>query len=136
MPQEPYNLFANAGSTLPGGSAYEDLLVVLKAVVKQNGGTMEINEHLLMYVDRDEAIRVDDVWKDGSNHKVFSIETKQRNQNPEGHIAHGGADPEDPSIQEFTFSYQVGRGCGMMIALVVLLSFLYLVGQVVRAVLF
>jgi hypothetical protein len=134
MPKEPYNLFSDAGSTLPGGTVYEDLVVILKAFIQQSGGRVDINEHLLMYVDRDESVRVDDVWKDGVNHKVFSIETKLPNQNPEGHIPSSVDDPEEDVIKSWEF--KVGRGCGTVIAFFVLFAFFYLVFQIIRAVAF
>lgn len=134
MPKEPYNLFSDAGSTQPGGTAYEDLVVILKAFIQQSGGRVDINEHLLMYVDRDESVRVDDVWKDGVNHKVFSIETKLPNQNPEGHIPSSVDDPEENTTKPWEF--KVGLVYAMVIAFVVLFSFLYLVFQIIRAVAF
>ena len=104
--KEPYNLFADAGSTLPGGTMYEDLLVILKAVILDNGGTLEVSQANLMYVDRDEMLRVDDVFVDGQIRKVFSIQTKERNQNPEGCVTH--SDPNEDDAAEKTLMYRVG----------------------------
>jgi hypothetical protein len=95
MPKEPYNLFATPGSTLPGGTAYEDLLVIIKAIVADNGGTLEVSEKNLMYVDRDEMLRVDDVFIDGHNRKIFSIQMKDRNQTTEGCVTHEVSEPEE-----------------------------------------
>lgn len=129
MPKEPYNLFAGVGSTLPGGTAYEDLLVILKAVVIDSGGMLEIDEEYLMFVDRDEMLRVDDLFIDGRNRKVFSIQTKERNQNPEGCVTHETTPEPDENQSRI---YRFGRLCGFLITLVVLFSFLYLVGQITR----
>jgi len=126
MPKEPYNLFSNAGSTLPGGGAYEDLLVILKAAIQDAGGSLEISEEHLMHVDRDEAIRVDDVFLDGRNRKVFSIQTKLPNQNPEGHIRH-----EQPEPQE-----ELPLGAKIIASLLwvlIVVAVIFLLGQVVRA---
>lgn len=130
MSKEPYNLFAGAGSRIPGGDQYEDLLVILKAIIADAGGTLEVSQANLMYVDRDEMLRVDDVFLDGQMRKVFSIQTKERNQNPEGCVTH--ADAEENTSAE----YRVGKGCGTVIAILVSFAFVYLVWQLVRALFF
>ena len=129
--KEPYNLFADAGSTLPGGTMYEDLLVILKAVILDNGGTLEVSQANLMYVDRDEMLRVDDVFVDGQIRKVFSIQTKERNQNPEGCVTH--SDPNEDDAAEKPLMYRVGYTAGMIIMYVVFAAFIVLVWQLIRA---
>lgn len=131
MPKEPYNLFAGAGSRLAGGDQYEDLLVILKAIIADAGGSLEVSQKNLMFIDKDEMLRVDDVFLDGQMRKVFSIQMKERNQNPEGCVTHGGADMDDPSTE-----YKVGKGCGTVIAILVLFAFIYLVWQIIRAMFF
>lgn len=131
MPKEPYNLFSDAGSTLPGGSAYEDLLVILKGAIVDSGGQLEIPEELLMYVDRDESIRVHDAFIDGKNRKIFSIERKQPNQNPEGHIPN-----DNPNeVVEKSVGCTV-QGIALFFWLVVVFAVVYLIGQLVRAAFF
>lgn len=130
MPREPYNLFSDAGSTLPGGSAYDDLLVILKAVIQDCGGRLDIPEELVMYIDREETLRVDDAFVDGKNHKVFTIERTLANQNPEGQVRH--ADDEEKTVVEW--SVRIGRGCGVIFALITLFAAAFLVWQVFRAV--
>ena len=130
MPREPYNLFSDAGSTLPGGSAYDDLLVILKAVIQDCGGRLDIPEDLVMYIDREETLRVDDAFFDGKNHKIFTIERTLANQNPEGQVRHEVED--ETKVVEW--SVRVGRGCGTIIAFITLFAFAFLVFQVFRAV--
>ena len=128
--KEPYNLFADAGSTLPGGTMYEDLLVILKAVILDNGGTLEVSQANLMYVDRDEMLRVDDVFVDGQIRKVFSIQTKERNQNPEGCVKHEDLDDEPEHTPLFV------KIAGTLIWVAVIFTSLFILWQLVRAVMF
>ena len=128
--KEPYNLFADAGSTLPGGTMYEDLLVILKAVILDNGGTLEVSQANLMYVDRDEMLRVDDVFVDGQIRKVFSIQTKERNQNPEGCVKHEDLDDEPEHTPLFV------KIAGTLIWVAVIFTALFILWQLVRAVMF
>jgi hypothetical protein len=129
--KEPYNLFADAGSTLPGGTMYEDLLVILKAVILDNGGTLEVSQANLMYVDRDEMLRVDDVFIDGQIRKVFSIQTKERNQNPEGCVKH--EDLDDAPTKNTPLGVKIAAA---LIWFSVIFAALFLTAQIFRAVMF
>jgi hypothetical protein len=113
MGKEPYNLFADAGSTLPGGSAYDDLLVILKAIVVQSGGRIVVDEINLMYVDKDEVLRVHEDFSDGTRRKVFTVDQKHLNQNPEGHIPH--SDDAGNNKNEQTLGYKLGRFAGIVV---------------------
>ncbi len=129
MPKEPYNLFAGAGSRLAGGDQYEDLLVILKAIIADAGGSLEVSQKNLMFIDKDEMLRVDDVFLDGQMRKVFSIQTKERNQNPEGCVTHGEVvDDAPPPL--------VVRIIGTAIWLCVIFAVVFLVWQLVRAMFF
>ena len=130
MSKEPYNLFAGAGSRIPGGDQYEDLLVILKAIIADAGGSLEVSQKNLMFIDKDEMLRVDDVFLDGQMRKVFSIQMKERNQNPEGCVTHAEAD------ETVAAEYRVGKGCGTVIAIITLFAFVYLVWQIIRAMFF
>lgn len=127
MPKEPYNLFSNSNSTLPGGTAYDDMLVVVKGMIHASpGGRVVIPEELLMYVDKDEALIAHDEFIDGVNHKVFTIVIKERNQSHVGQLRH----TENEEVSDETPRW--ARTIGIGISLMIMAAFWYLLFQVIR----
>lgn len=135
MSKEPYNMFRQAGERTTAGVQYEDMLVMLKALVEFYGtGTprsLRVPQELLMYIDRDEALHIDQTFnpRTGENEYVLSIETK-------GRTSMAKIEPpeveEEPEVNEtLLFSMRVGRGCAVAIAVVVLLTALYIIFHII-----
>lgn len=132
MAKEPYNIFRTAGSQMPGGSQYDDMMVVLKAIVKEYGneqGELHIPEELLMYVDRDEALHIDDRFNTVSGFNEYVISLTGATRPTPG--------PERPiQVKDEGFDYEelgrkIGFGCGIFFAVVVAFTFLYLCFHVI-----
>ena len=128
MAKEPYNLFRTAGSTLPGGDQYDDLMVILKAIVQRYGnahGELHVPQDLLMYVDRDEALNAEDRFNHvtGTNELVFSI-TRMNPKDRPADIPEGDVSEEVSKYEEI--GRKLGKGCGVLLWIIVIFSFLYL----------